>query len=104
MKKPVTCLLLLLLISSVISQEVKEESTEYKKKWRHSFNAEGVHAWMHALIPMAISIKEAKKYIFMPIIAAVELIVYMILAILQFYTETGNKRMNNLWRDYNNYS
>ena len=59
---------------------------------------------MHALIPMAISIREAKRYIFMPIIAGVELIVYMVLAILQFYTGSGNIKMNNIWRDYNNYS
>ena len=54
--------------------------------------------------PLVTSQVVAKNYIFMPIIAAVELIVYMVLAILQFYTEIGNKRMNNLWRDYNNYS
>ena len=59
---------------------------------------------MHALIPMAISIREAKRYIFMPIIAGVELIVFMVLAIPQFYTGSGNTKTNNLWRNYNNYS
>ena len=58
------------------------EEDEFRPYWRDSFNAEGVHAWMHAFAPLAISIKEFSRFPHMPIIAGVELLVYLALAIM----------------------
>ena len=80
------------------------DEAEAPASWRNGFYAEGAHAWMHAIVPLALSIKEGHKFLFMPIIASVELLLYLALAILQLFTGETKQNMNTTWLKFNQWS